>query len=194
MLKQLRRPAPGLVIAIIALFVALGGTVYAAGKISGKSIKVKSLPGNRLKPNSVTGKQVKESSLGQVPLATTANTASRATLADNASKVNGHTAGCATGTQLFAGACWESAPRAAATAAVAAETCAESGGTLPHAAELLAFSKKVTLGGTDEWTGDFNEVKSANVYTVITVSKAGVVNIDNPIDNKEYRCVLPLVQ
>jgi hypothetical protein len=74
------------VIAFIALFVALGGSVYAAGKagkISGKRIKPSSIPGNRLqassvakkqlkakaitpgkvKPNSLTGKQINESTL-----------------------------------------------------------------------------------------------------------------------------------
>jgi hypothetical protein len=61
------------VVACLALFVALGGSVYAAGKISGKQIKRNSLPGNRLKPrtlppnrikpNSLTGHQVKANSL-----------------------------------------------------------------------------------------------------------------------------------
>jgi hypothetical protein len=61
------------VIACLALFVALGGSVYAAGKISGKQIKRSSLPGNRIKPKtiqpnrikpkSLTGRQVKADSL-----------------------------------------------------------------------------------------------------------------------------------
>jgi hypothetical protein len=51
------------VIALVALFAALGGTVYAAGKISGSQIKPNSLPGNRIKTGSITGKQVKSGSL-----------------------------------------------------------------------------------------------------------------------------------
>lgn len=61
------------VIACMALFVALGGSVYAAGKISGKQIKRNSIPGNRIKPKgipasriklkSLTGRQVKANSL-----------------------------------------------------------------------------------------------------------------------------------
>ncbi|HEY8639089.1 MAG TPA: hypothetical protein VIL53_01135 [Solirubrobacterales bacterium] len=66
------------VISLLALFVALGGTVYAANQISGKTVKKASLPGNRIKKNSVTGKQVKESSLRKVPTATTADTANAA--------------------------------------------------------------------------------------------------------------------
>jgi hypothetical protein len=56
-------------LAVIAIFISLGGTVYAAGVLSGTQIRPGSLPANRLKPNSVTGKQVKESSLKAVPFA-----------------------------------------------------------------------------------------------------------------------------
>jgi len=51
------------VVAFIALFVALGGSVYAAGKISGTQIKPGSVPGNRIKSKSLTGKQIKPGSL-----------------------------------------------------------------------------------------------------------------------------------
>lgn len=51
------------VVAFIALFVALGGSVYAAGKISGTQIKAGSVPGDRVKPKSLTAKQIKPKSL-----------------------------------------------------------------------------------------------------------------------------------
>ena len=51
------------VIACLALFVALGGSVYAAGKISGKQIKQSSLPGNRIKPKTVPANRIKPNSL-----------------------------------------------------------------------------------------------------------------------------------
>jgi hypothetical protein len=51
------------VVACLALFIALGGSVYAAGKISGTQIKASSLPGNRIKAKTLTGKQVKPGSL-----------------------------------------------------------------------------------------------------------------------------------
>jgi hypothetical protein len=47
----------------LALFVALGGSVYAASKINGKQIKPKSIPGNRIRPGSLTATQVKAGSL-----------------------------------------------------------------------------------------------------------------------------------
>ncbi|MET0305670.1 MAG: hypothetical protein ABW196_05505 [Solirubrobacterales bacterium] len=51
------------VIACLALFIALGGTVYAAGKISGKQIKASSLPGNRIKPRTITANRIKPKAL-----------------------------------------------------------------------------------------------------------------------------------
>lgn len=101
------------VIAVIALFVALSGSVYAAVKIDGKSIRKNSIPANRLKKDTVTGKQVREAKLRQVPSAaaalravnadkattavtagtatnaTTAQEAAHAAQADNATRVNG---------------------------------------------------------------------------------------------------------
>jgi hypothetical protein len=75
------------VVAMLALFIALGGSVYAAGKINGKTIKRNSLPGNRLKADSVTGQQVNEGSLGVVPNATNATSAVNATNAASAQPV-----------------------------------------------------------------------------------------------------------
>ncbi len=101
--KGLRRQSPALFVSLIALFAALGGTVYAAGKISGNTIKVKSLPGNRLRlgsvpgnrlkpgaiaaqiqPNSVTGAQIDEATLTQVANAQHADSADRALSANDA--------------------------------------------------------------------------------------------------------------
>jgi hypothetical protein len=57
--------------ALLALVVALCGTTaagYAVGKVNGNHlVKKHSLSGNRLKPDSVTGAQVAESSLASVP-------------------------------------------------------------------------------------------------------------------------------
>jgi hypothetical protein len=66
------------VIALLALFIALGGTVYAASKIDGKTIEKASMPGNRVKPDSLKGKQIKEAKLAEVPKADHANSADAA--------------------------------------------------------------------------------------------------------------------
>ncbi|HET8814535.1 MAG TPA: hypothetical protein VFM51_06230 [Solirubrobacterales bacterium] len=168
----LRRQAPALVVAGLALVAAMGGTVYAAGKINGRAVKVRSMPGNRLAvgsvpgnrlrpgairgsqlaPGSITGIQIDASTLGQVPSASyaeqaqsaeDAETALYAANAENANTVNGYEAGCKAGTQPFAGACWQvAASGTALNAPAAALACASQGGELPDALSLAAYSQQ----------------------------------------------------
>jgi hypothetical protein len=172
----LRRPGPALVIASIALFAALGGTVYAAKKLDGHAVKVKSLPGNRLamgsvpgnrlkpgaipgsriEPGSITGNQIDVATLGQVPSAVHADSADSAhdaetalvaASAHDAKTVNGHSAGCTAATRFFAGACWQtSSSETTLSAPAAAMACASQGGELPGALELAAFSQQAGIG------------------------------------------------
>lgn len=209
MSKRIRRPSPALIVSLVALFVALGGTVYAAGgKLSGKTIAVKSLPGNRLAPgslagnrlkaNTVTGKQVKESTLAQVPTAKEAKSAGSAVIAldaVNAEKIIGHTIGCPNGTQSFLGGCWESSPHPAATVVDANRTCYSAGGTLPGPFELASFADHSSLtSSTDEWTDAINTVTAPGTYTVVTVSKLGAIGDANATDARQYRCVVPMLR
>jgi hypothetical protein len=59
-------PSPAMVVALVALFVAMGGSAYAL-VITGKSIKNGTVTGNDMKENSVGGGAIKESSLATVP-------------------------------------------------------------------------------------------------------------------------------
>ena len=83
------------VMSMIAVFAVLGGSAFAASKISGKKIKKASITGNKLKAktlignklrnktltggkfknDTLTGRQIKESTLGTVPRADVAATA-----------------------------------------------------------------------------------------------------------------------
>jgi len=67
--NTMRKPAPATIIALVALFVALGGSGYAAVSISGKSIRNRSIAGKKLKKNTLTGTEINESKLGTVPSA-----------------------------------------------------------------------------------------------------------------------------
>jgi hypothetical protein len=232
MRRGIRLPSPALVVAGLALFVALGGTVYAAKKkarIDGKAVKVKSLPGNRVKLRSIpanrlkpgvfatlsaqagpiTGAEIDELTLGQVPeaahaitadtaqSATDAQTAVNAVNAVNAQTVNGHGAGCLPGTQQFAGACWQTfASETAINAPAAATSCATQGGTLPEALQLAAFSQQpgVTLDSGTEWTSDIPVVSSPGLYGVVTVSSSGEVASTASTNTRKYRCVIPLLR
>src|SRR6201996_4071926 len=151
-----RRPSPALVVACLALFVALGGTVLAATKINGRTIKVKSLPGNRLEvgslpgnrvaPGSLRGEQINSSTLGQVPDAAHAaaadearhaKTAIAADHATDATTVNGRAVGCTEGHREFVGACWDVVPSANGMSVIeAAGVCAAKGAVLPAPLEL----------------------------------------------------------
>lgn len=223
------RNSPALAISIVALFVALGGSVYAAKKagLDGKAIRAKSIPGNRLKPRSIpanrlmpgvlpsvsaaaplTGADINELTLGQVPSAAHADsadsaqsavdaqTALNAVNAVNAQTVNGHSVGCLPGTLAFAGACWESSPSSAVNAPTAARKCAARGGELPEALQLAAFAEEpgVNLDPGDEWSGDIPVVSGEDTYAVTTVNASSEVFRDLSTSTHAYRCVLPLLQ
>jgi hypothetical protein len=57
------------VMATVAVFIAIGGTSYAAIRISGRQIKPHTITARQIKANSLRGRQIKESSLGIVPRA-----------------------------------------------------------------------------------------------------------------------------
>ena len=67
MLSKLRaRLSYANVVATIALFVALGGSSYAAIKVTGKNVKDSSLSGKDIKNSTLTGSDVKNRSLLEV--------------------------------------------------------------------------------------------------------------------------------
>jgi hypothetical protein len=113
-----RRPSPALVVSIIALIVALGGTGYAAITLPKNSVGTKQLKkkavtnrkirnkavtnskirnnavtGSKVKNDSLTGRDIRESTLGKVPNAHHADIADSATNASNANTLQGHGAG-----------------------------------------------------------------------------------------------------
>ena len=65
------RPSPAMVVSLIALFVALGGTSYAVatGSIDSREIKNYTLTGKDMRKDGVGGITIKESRLGPVPFA-----------------------------------------------------------------------------------------------------------------------------
>src|SRR3954449_4635595 len=55
------------VIGTLAIFVALSGTATAAVTVSGSSIKDRSIPHKKVVLDTLTGAEIKESTLGKVP-------------------------------------------------------------------------------------------------------------------------------
>ena len=208
-----RAPSPALLIACLALFVALGGTVLAATKIDGKTIRVKSLPGNRLAvaslpgnrlvPGSVRGDRIDVGTLGEVAsaahadsaeVAHRAQTATAADHAADASTINGRSVGCPELTREFAGSCWDLRPRTpAVTAPEAAAACGAAGGELPQLLALMAFVVQpgVAPSPTGEWTSNLR-VDGNGIYNVPVLENG----VPRPVDANEahqYRCVTPLL-
>jgi hypothetical protein len=68
MLKK-RRPSASMIVAILALVVALGGTAYAAQQINGGAIVKQSIGAGKLKHKTLTGYQINTNKLGAVPSA-----------------------------------------------------------------------------------------------------------------------------
>jgi hypothetical protein len=92
-------PAPAMVIALLALFVALGGTTYAALRLPKNSVGTKQLrnnavtmtkisngavTGSKIANNTITGADINLSTLGTVPSASSANSATTANSANTA--------------------------------------------------------------------------------------------------------------
>ena len=61
---HLKKPSPAMTVALVALFVALGGSGYAAVTINGKNIRNRSIAGVKLKANTVTAREVRVNTLG----------------------------------------------------------------------------------------------------------------------------------
>lgn len=64
-----KRPSPAMVVALIALVAALGGTAYAAQSINGGSIQKQSIGAGKIKHKTLTGYQINTNKLGIVPSA-----------------------------------------------------------------------------------------------------------------------------
>ncbi|MDX6512087.1 MAG: hypothetical protein QOE36_1591 [Gaiellaceae bacterium] len=135
------------VTATLALVLAVAGTSYAATQINGKNLKNRSVAAKKLKKNTLTGTEIKESKLGTVPHATqadnaaTADTAAGATSAANAVKFGGATPesyrlSCPSGTILVLGECFETNLRAANTFRLATKECGAAGRRVPTFGEL----------------------------------------------------------
>ena len=186
------------VVATLALFLALSGASYAAIRIGSRSIINNSVRSQDLRNNdirsrdirqrtiqagdiltdTITGHQVRESTLGTVP---------------NADKLDGFDSSsfrlaCPADTQRFGGGCIETSSRPAATFDVAARTCGSAGRRLPTVDELASFSAEpgITLS-TFEFTGTRLE---PNVETV----SDGPAYLTAPASSatRAYRCVAPL--
>ena len=204
---KINRPSPAMVVAIIALFVALSGSAYAAlGKntVGSKQLKAKAVTTGKLAnnavnsakvaKNSLSGEDINVSALGTVPSATSA------TSAGNSSTVGGHSASCPGGTTLIRGVCFDSAPNpAVAGVKAAADACAARGGYLPGPMALYSTRQIINLGdgaGTDHQFTDsyYSAVGTGSNYTTVVIDGTGKISEQSVDSPSEFICAYALVR
>lgn len=72
-----KRPSPAMIVAVVALVAALGGTAYAKVVITGKNIRNSTVVGADIKNKALAGRDIKNDSLGRVPIKEERLTASK---------------------------------------------------------------------------------------------------------------------
>ncbi len=193
------------VVSVVALFVALGSGAYAVtigrNDVGAPQIARNAVGTSELKDNKTKGKDVDESSLGQVPSAASADTADSANLLDGKDS-SSFRVGCPPGLTQAAGVCFETNHREATTFLSALEACGGAASRLPTVSELFAFASMPGIvlspsapGSADiEWTG--NTFVDVNMFQAFGVLDNGTT--DEDISNFPFseqlgfRCVQPV--
>ena len=187
------------VMATIAVFIALGGSSYAAFTITGRDVKNGSLTGKDIRNNSLSGRDVREGRLGTVRRAR------------RAARIGGLTAAelqqrCPPGTVHSSGACVERTARAPEPYSIAASTCqtdafkgfAEGAGRLPTWIELYRTMNRggdPALTPPGELTGDIADVRADGTVMAIVLSTptgGSTLVPDSRMEGgqRRYRCAI----
>lgn len=180
------------VVATLALFVALGGSSYAAIKVTGRDVKNGSLTWRDLKRNTLGGSRIKESRLGKVPRA------GRADLLGGIS-ADQLRVRCPAGTMPAASVCIETAARRPAAYGSAVLECASTdpirtpGRRLPTHGELRAALSAVPLAPGGELTSEVfasgSDPGELNVLYIATRGGSVGITADTFTGGKAFRCV-----
>jgi hypothetical protein len=182
------------VMSTLAVFIALGGSSYAALGLTGRDIRDGTLTGRDLRANSIGGKRVKEARLGVVPHAR------------NADRLNGVTAArlfirCPRGTVPVSNTCIETASRPPAPYRTAAVICEDTERRTTPGRRLPSHDELITaLGDYGITLADGGEL-TRNVYPSSTdAGGVDVLFINDPVGRvgvttntaagaKAFRCV-----
>jgi hypothetical protein len=194
MKPTLKRPSPALVVAILALFVAMAGTSYAATQIGSSQIKNNSVTGKDVKDKSLTGKDVKDSALTGADIAD--GSVTKADLAPSAPSVPA----CAADQFRIATGCLIKAvrPDGLTTLPTALIDCNSIGGRLPtiNETKLLPLSNALTSGVTwangmlnnYEFTGEFQQ--NGAFANVLATDFGGNILLEDGTTMHYHHCVV----
>lgn len=190
--KLWRRLTYANVMSTVAIFIALGGSSYAALRINGSAIRNHSIAGKKLRHNTLTGRQIRESRLGRVPRAHRADRLGGLSAADLKVK-------CPGDTFPVADVCVERNPRAPQSYGGAVLTClrvgtpAGPGRRLPTHGELLAALTAVQLAPGGELTSNVYPSSSdpGRLNALYVTDQVGGVALtpDTAAGAKAFRCV-----
>jgi hypothetical protein len=187
-----RRLSYANVMATLGVFIALGGSSYAALTITGAEVRNGSLSYRDLKKNTLGGSRIKESRLGKVPRAR------------NADRLNGLSAArllvrCPEATVPVYDVCVETSARGPLPYRLAAIACegvdrdATPGRRLPSHDELLTAIGEpgVTLAAGGELTRNVYPNASGRVDVLYVTDDVGNVAVapDTAAGAKAFRCV-----
>ncbi len=185
-----RRLSYANVMSTLALFVALGGSSYAALSIDGSSIERRSIAAAKIKRNSITGREVRESRL-------------RVPRAKHAELLGGFSAAelrvrCPNDTFPTADVCVERTHRQGSSYGSAVLGCSfvgtpnGPGRRLPTHGELVAALGAVSLAPGGELTSHVYPANTPGALDVLYVTdQVGSVALtpDTAAGGKPYRCV-----
>lgn len=205
--RRIGSPSPAMVVAILALICALGGTAFAASQlpknsVGSRQLKKKSVTTGKIANNAVNGAKVAKASLTgediNINALGTVPSAGHAGSAGNADTVGGHSASCPGGTTLIRGICFDtSAGPVAADVRAAADACAAKGGYLPAPLELYAVRGIINLGsgeGTDHMFTNVVYTEGGGQYRTIVVDGTGNFTLLELNKPGRYVCAYPLVR
>lgn len=185
-----RAPAPGTVLGLVALIVALAGTAVALpGKkqIDKNDLRANVVKSKHIAPNTVIGADVNEGSLGPVQTALEAA---------NSGAVDGKNADCSAGTFFHAGLCFDSADRGNSDWTGAVQDCADESGYMPLPSELMSIRSLpgIDLGapGAGHWVDA--RYQDNNVNEAMTVVDNGALEGVALAGPRTYRCAFKLVR
>jgi hypothetical protein len=173
------------VVSLVALFVALGGSSYAAFKISGSRLENRSVSGKKIKRNALGGTVIKESRLGKVRRARRADTVGGLRASDLKLQ-------CPSQTIPSTGVCIEMQARAPAVYGGARFECADDGRRLPTYEERANSVGTLPLvSPSGELTSSVFIDASGELRIVTVTDAAGVAGSvrDRPDGVRPYRCV-----
>jgi hypothetical protein len=177
----------------LALFVALGGSAYAASRLPANSVGTKQLQngavtGQKVARQTLTGNNINLSQLGTVPNASHANNADEL----GAQPPSAFTVHCPTGMFQSGGDCIDFQARGPSLLQSALSTCARAGLHLADAGELAQLFDRVGPSQPAEWTGATNFDPSADTEIGATLANDSnrniIVGALNLQQNEDFRC------